>query len=65
MKKDLNTTLKFLLQMIEFETLEIKGSGDFIPDAVQEPINKEYLLSSLQRMIYFSSTIVSQFANIA
>lgn len=65
MKKDLNTTLKFLLQMIEFETLEIKGSGDFIPDAVQEPINEEYLLSSLQRMIYFSSTIVSQFANIA
>lgn len=50
--------------MIEFEILEIKGSGDFIPDSVQEPDNKEYLLSGLQRMICFSSTVVGQFANI-
>lgn len=64
MKKDLHTTLKSLLQMTEYGILEIKDSGDFIPDSVQEPDNKEYLLSSLQRMICFSWTVVSQFANI-
>lgn len=64
MKKDLYATLKFMLQMIEFEILEKKGSGDFIPDSVQEPDNEEYLLSSLQRTICFSLTVFSQFTNI-
>lgn len=53
MKKDLHTSLKSLLQMTEFEILEIKGSGDFIPDSVHEPDNEEYLLSSLQRTLCF------------
>lgn len=53
MKKDLHSTPKSLLQTIEYGVLEIKGSGNFISDAVQEPDNKEYLLSSLQRMMFF------------